>query len=150
MTVFLHFLLASPQYTSFLLQVLLSRRYFPIKIAIFETFKKRREMDVFVRQNSPLRNAFFSCFPQPSSWPVRELRFGPPGIDWGFKMRICRDNRQSIINYLNTICNASVIVDKWDPLDKYLFSQHRVSGGRTLLQADPQCQDIIWLTTITT
>ena len=56
----------------------------------------------------------------------------------------------SILRLCNTICNTSLIVDKWDPLDKFLVPQHGVSGGRTLVQANPQCQDIIWLTTTTT
>ena len=83
MTVFLHFPLPSPQCTSFFLQALLSRRYLPIKIAIFANFQKRRKMGVFVRQNSPLRNDFFCFFSHPSSWPVREVRFGPPNFDRG-------------------------------------------------------------------
>ena len=55
-------------------------------------------MGVFVRQNSPLRNNFFCFSPQPSSWPVRELRFAPPNFDQGLKMRISSNDRRSIIN----------------------------------------------------
>ena len=37
----------------------------------------------FAQQNLPLRNDFFHLFSHPSSWPVREVRFGPPNFDCG-------------------------------------------------------------------
>ena len=51
-----------------------------------------------MRQNSPLRNDFFCFFPQPSSWPVREVRFAPLNFNRGLKTRISSDDRRAIKN----------------------------------------------------
>ena len=44
--------------------------------------KKRPEMDKIVQQNFPKRNDFFWFFPYPSSWPVQDVRSGPPNFYW--------------------------------------------------------------------
>ena len=47
--------------------------------------KKLPEMGNFADQNLPLRNDFFRLFSHPSSWPVREVRFGPPNFNRGLR-----------------------------------------------------------------
>ena len=43
------------------------------------------KMGDFAQQNFPLRNDFFRLFSHPSSWPVREVRFGPPNFNRGLR-----------------------------------------------------------------
>ena len=82
----------------FFVYALLSLRYLLIKSAIFEHFKKRQKMGVFVWQNSPHRNDFFCFFFYLSSWPDRELRFAPPNFDRGLKTRIFSNDHRAIKN----------------------------------------------------
>ena len=89
-------------------------------MASFANFQKSRKMGVFVRQNSPLRNDFVCFFPYPSSWPVREVRFGPPNFDRGLKTRISSDDRWVIINdhfwsfrHKNQVFSPIKIWSKW-------------------------------------
>ena len=42
-------------------------------------------MGIFVQQNWPLRKDCFCFFPHPCSWPVWEVRFGPPNFNRGLR-----------------------------------------------------------------
>jgi len=61
--------------------VLFSQRNFSIKIASFGKFKKNKKNIILYRKIRLLDIFFFHFFFRPSSWLVREVRFGPPNFD---------------------------------------------------------------------
>ena len=63
-----------------------------------QKLKKLLKKGDFAQQNLPLRNDFFRLFSHPSSWPVREVRFGPPNFDRGLKTRISSNDHRAIKN----------------------------------------------------